>query len=70
MDTELVNMYMQRLLKEVDDLTKNRLLLETRITYTESINLELTRKMSELEAQLEKYVKKSKKEVDTSLNDL
>lgn len=70
MDTELVNMYMQRLLKEVDDLTKNRLLLETRITYTESINLELTRKMSELEAQLEKYVKKSKKEVDTSSNEL
>lgn len=65
MDADLVNMYMQRLLKEVDDLTKNRLLLETRISYTESLNVELTKKVEELEAQIEKFSKK-KKEVDTS----
>mgnify|MGYP006268970501 CR=1 FL=1 len=65
MDAELVNMYMQRLLKEVDDLTKNRLLLETRISYTESLNIELSKKVEELEAQLEKLGKR-KKEVDTS----
>lgn len=66
MEADLVNMYMQRLLKEVDELTKNRLLLETRLGFTEVQNVELSKRIEDLETQLEKQSKRTKKEVDTS----
>jgi CII-binding regulator of phage lambda lysogenization HflD len=46
---------------------KSRILLETRLKYTESINVNLSGRIQQLEAQLEKQNKKiTKKEVNTS----
>jgi septal ring factor EnvC (AmiA/AmiB activator) len=67
MNTELVNLYVDKLLNEVGELTKTRLLLEAQLKYTEMMNIELKKKNDELEQQIEKLNKrKSKKEVDTS----
>lgn len=67
MNPEIINMYVDRILTEVQDLTKNRLLIETQLRYTEKMNIDLSNKIKELESQLEKANKKSgKKEVNTS----
>jgi hypothetical protein len=67
MDAEIVNIYIERLLNEVSEGAKSRILLETRLKYTESINVNLTARIQQLEAQLEKQNKKIiKKEVNTS----
>jgi len=67
MDPEIVNIYIERLLNEVAEGAKSRILLETRLKYTESINVNLTARIQQLEAQLEKQNKKiTKKEVNTS----
>lgn len=67
MDPEIVNMYIERLLQEVSEGAKSRILLETRLKYTESINVNLSGRIQQLEAQLEKQNKKiTKKEVNTS----
>ena len=67
MNTDLVNMYIERLLKEVEELTKNRLLIDTQLKYNEALNAQLQLKINELEAQLEKQNKRiNKKEVNTS----
>lgn len=67
MNPDLVNMYIERLLKEVEELTKNRLLIDTQLKYTEALNAQLQLKINELEVQLEKQNKRiNKKEVNTS----
>lgn len=67
MNTELINLYVDKLLSEVGELTKTRLLLESQLKYTEMLNAELKKKNVALEEQIEKLNKrKSKKEVDTS----
>jgi CII-binding regulator of phage lambda lysogenization HflD len=67
MDPEIVNIYIERLLNEVAEGAKSRILLETRLKYTESINVNLSGRIQQLEAQLEKQNKKiTKKEVNTS----
>jgi hypothetical protein len=66
MNPEIINLYIERLLKEVEELTKNRLLIETQLKYTEMINGNLQQKLKEVELQLEKLNKKKSKEVDTS----
>jgi retron-type reverse transcriptase len=67
MNPDLVNIYITRILKEVEELTKNRLLIETQLLYTEQINVSLSQKIKQLEEQLEKQNKKlNKKEVNTS----
>ena len=68
MNPEIVNIYIERLLNEVQELTKSRLLVETQLKYTESINAKLQTKIAELESQIEKQNKKKTKEVDTSEN--
>ena len=68
MNPEIVNIYIERLLNEVQELTKSRLLVETQLKYTESINAKLQNKVAELESQIEKQNKKKTKEVDTSEN--
>lgn len=62
MGPELVNLYIQRLLKEIEELNKNRLLLETKIQYTEQLNVSLSEKVKLLE---EKDIE-NVKEVNTS----
>jgi hypothetical protein len=67
MNPDLVNLYIERLLNEVGELTKTRLLLDTQLKFTEMLNVQLQTKINELEAQLEKLNnRKSKKEVNTS----
>lgn len=67
MNTDLINLYIDRLLNEVTEGVKSRILLETQMKYTEMMNAQLQAKIKELEVQLEKLNnKKSKKEVNTS----
>ena len=67
MNPDLVNLYIERLLTEVGELTKTRLLLDTQLKFTEMLNTQLQTKINELETQIEKLNnKKSKKEVNTS----
>lgn len=67
MNPEIINLYIDRLLNEVTEGVKSRILLETQLKYTEMMNIQLQTKIKELEVQLEKLNnKKSKKEVNTS----
>ena len=71
MNTDLVNIYIERLLNEVGEGVKSRILLETQLKYTEALNIQLQTKIDELEAQIEKLNKKKSKdkEVNTSNDD-
>lgn len=66
MNVEFVNAYIERLVKEVQEVTKTRLLLETQILMLEKVNTDLLAKVDKYEKAEEKTAKKSKKEVDTS----
>lgn len=67
MNPDLVNLYIERLLTEVGELTKTRLLLDTQLKFTEMLNVQLQTKINELETNVEKLNnRKSKKEVNTS----
>lgn len=69
MDVEFVNAYMERLVLEVGELTKTRLLNEARLKYMESVNTKLLQQIQDLEKQIEKQNKKKAKEVNTSIED-
>jgi hypothetical protein len=58
MGPEFVNLYIERLLNDVTEGVKSRILLETQLKYTELINSQLQTKIIELEAQIEKLNKK------------
>jgi hypothetical protein len=66
MDNDFVNIYIEVIVKEVEELTKTRLLDTARFKYLELANQKLLQKIEELEKQLEKQNKKKKPEVDTS----
>lgn len=66
MNIEFVNAYIERLVNEVQELTKTRLLNETQIKVMENVNKDLLAKIERLEKVEEKNSKKNKKEVDTS----
>ena len=69
MNPEIVNMYIERLLREIGELTKTRLFIETQLQYTEKLNADLQVKLKQTEDQLEKQSKRlNKKEVSTSEN--
>jgi hypothetical protein len=69
MNPEIVNLYIERMLKEIEELTKNRLLVDTQLKYTEMMNAQFQQRIKQLEIELEKVTKKSgKKEVNTSEN--
>jgi hypothetical protein len=68
MNPDLINLYIECLLKEVTEGVKSRILLETQMKYTEKMNAELQRQLKEAEAQIEKLNKKKSKEVNTSDN--
>lgn len=70
MNPEIVNIYIENLLKEVTEGTKSRILLETQLKYTEMLNAELHSRIKQLEIEQEKQNKKlNKKEVNTSSNE-
>lgn len=54
MNPEIVNLYIERLLREIEELNKNRLLVETQLRFTESLNVSLSEKIKSLQSQLEK----------------
>lgn len=62
MSVEFVNAYIERLVHEVQELTKTRLLNEAKMALLEKINADLLEKIEKLE---EKNIKKKPKEVDT-----
>ena len=66
MNSDLVNIYIERLLHEVGELTKTRILLDTQLKYTEMLNANLSEQLNQLQSQIEKLNKKKSKEVDTS----
>lgn len=68
MDNEFVNTYIERIIKEVEELTKVKLLNEAKIKYIEDANGRLVARVEELEKQIEKSSKRinKTKEVDTS----
>jgi hypothetical protein len=66
MNAEIINLYVDILLKEVTEGVKSRILLETQLKYTESLNTQLQTKIIELESQIQKLNKKKSKEVNTS----
>jgi hypothetical protein len=67
MNPDLINIYIERLLNEVSEGVKSRILLETQLKWTEMLNAQLQTKIKELESQVEKLNKKKSKEVNTSV---
>jgi hypothetical protein len=57
-NNELVNIYIENLLNEVVELTKTKLLLETKLKYQEKVN-------NKLQVELQKLSKREKKTKDT-----
>lgn len=55
MDNELINIYIDRLLNEACEGLKSRLLLETRLKYTENLNQELQKQIDLLKKEYEEY---------------
>ena len=67
MNPEIVNIYIEKLINEVTEGVKSRILLETQLKYTEKLNADLQLQLKELQIQQEKQQKRiNKKEVDTS----
>lgn len=66
MNPEIVNIYIERLLNEVTEGVKARILLETQLKYTEMMNAQLQSNLKDAESQIEKLNKKKSKEVNTS----
>lgn len=76
MNAELINIYIEKLLNEVIEGVKTRVLLETQLKYTEQINQKLQNELNEIKSEYEEYKTKQEninkrrktKEVDTSEN--
>lgn len=66
MEVEFVNAYIERMIQEIVELTKTRLLNEARLSYIESVNKKLLLKIEDLESQIDKQNKRKAKEVNTS----
>jgi hypothetical protein len=66
MNPEIVNIYIERLINEVQELVKSKLLIDTQLKYSEMMNNALSEKIKELETQLEKLNKKKTKETLSS----
>lgn len=66
MEIEFVNAYIERMVQEIVELTKTRLLNEARLSYIESVNKKLLLEVEDLKSQIEKQNKRKAKEVNTS----
>jgi CII-binding regulator of phage lambda lysogenization HflD len=58
MDHDFINLYIERLIAEVVELTKTKLILETRLQFNENANQKLIERIQDLEKQVEKKNKK------------
>jgi phage shock protein A len=76
MNAELINFYIEKLLNEVIEGVKTRVLLETQLKYSEQINQKLQNELNEIKSEYEEYKTKQEninkrrktKEADTSEN--
>jgi hypothetical protein len=59
-DSIFVNIYIEKLLTQVTEMTKTLLLKETQISYLEKLNAELEERLKKSEALLEKETVKLK----------
>lgn len=62
-NTDFINAYIEKLLIEISELTKTRILLQTQLTFNEKISNTLQARVTELEdinAQLEDKLQKAK----------
>ena len=62
MNPEIVNIYIEKLLNEVAELTKTKIYLSTQLSYAEQLNAQLNDKIQKLEASLNKKTSKNKDE--------
>jgi hypothetical protein len=65
MDSEFVNAYIEKLLNELVELTKTRLLLETQLTMASKAMANLKAENDKLQASLNKKASKNKEESNT-----
>lgn len=64
MGPEFVNAYVTRLINEIQELVKTKLLLQTQLEITEKINQELSAQLDKYRQQEEKATKKLAKKDD------
>ena len=70
MSPEFVNLYIETLMKEIEELTKNSVFMKTQLKFSEKMNISLNERIAELEKQLKRKERKlNKDEVNTSDND-
>jgi len=62
MNPEIVNIYIEKLLNEVAELTKTKIYLSTQLSYAEQLNAQLNEKIQKLEGNLNKKPSKTKDE--------
>jgi hypothetical protein len=61
MEAELYNLYVEKLLSEVVELTKTKLILSAQLEFQQKNNGKLNERISELETALDKAKSKTKK---------
>jgi hypothetical protein len=61
MEAELYNLYVEKLLNEVVELTKTKLILSAQLEFQQKNNGKLNERISELETALDKAKSKTKK---------
>lgn len=72
MNPEIVNIYIDKLINEIQELIKTKILIDTQLKYSELVNQELSKQITDLQAQVDSLTtqlekkKINKKEVNTS----
>ena len=61
MNAEVVNLYIEKLINYITELTKTNILMSAQLEYQERLNRSLNDKLTELEAALDKAKAKSSK---------
>lgn len=68
MNTELVNLYVERLLNEIGENAKARALLETQLKYMDNNNKKIQAELEEVKAELEELKENNKKRKPKEVN--
>lgn len=69
MGPELVNIYIEKLLQTINELTKTMVLHSARVTYYEQLNATLNSKVEELQNSLDKALDKASSKTKKGDND-
>jgi len=62
MEPELINFYIESLIREIEELTKNRILLQTQVRYKDSVINSLNKTIEDLNTELSGYDKRINKD--------